>query len=167
MPPICVTNWESKLKTVIRFKECDDAPGANTQIPNQLSWTIAVSGSLHRTLEAHGHLEEHSRATTLASSKVFPQNFFHKSWCCFSLLRHFSLQMSQTAMPPWKGTWASIIIILYNQYQGVFFLNKVDSIVWTSEAQAGLLTPQQHKVAFRDVVAEKAIRYSHQYVAIT
>jgi len=34
----------------------------------------------------------------------------------------------------------------------------VDSIVWTSEAQANLLTPQQHKVAFRDVVAEKAIR---------
>ena len=37
-------------------------------------------------------------------------------------------------------------------------LNKVESIVWTSEAQASLLTPQQHKVAFRDVVAEKAIR---------
>jgi len=34
----------------------------------------------------------------------------------------------------------------------------VESIVWTSEAQASLLTPQQHKVAFRDVVAEKAIR---------
>jgi len=34
----------------------------------------------------------------------------------------------------------------------------VESIVWTSEAQASLLTEQQHKVAFRDVVAEKAIR---------
>ena len=46
-------------------------------------------------------------------------------------------------------------------------LNKVESIVWTSEAQASLLTPQQHKVAFRDVVAEKAIRCGYQEIAIT
>ena len=35
----------------------------------------------------------------------------------------------------------------------------MQSIHWTSEAQANLLTAQQHKVAFRDVVVEKAVRY--------
>lgn len=35
---------------------------------------------------------------------------------------------------------------------------EVDSVVWTGVSQASLLTPEQHKVAFRDVVAEKTIR---------
>ena len=51
----------------------------------------------------------------------------------------------------------SIIISILFALRSRFHV-KVDSIVWTSEAQANLLTPQQHKVAFRDVVAEKAIR---------
>ena len=52
----------------------------------------------------------------------------------------------------------SISFFLLQLVPNGVILNKVESIVWTSEAQASLLTPQQHKVAFRDVVAEKAIR---------
>ena len=119
MPPISVTNWESKLKTVIWFKECDDNPGANKYTDSQSAQlnNCGVRFS-YRRLEAHSHLEEEQSHNVVQQS--FPNHFFYKIWCCFSLLRHFSLQMCQTAMPPWKGTWASIIIIFYDQYRGVF-----------------------------------------------
>ena len=60
-----------------------------------------------------------------------------------------------------RGRKHQSLSLFTSSRQGVI-LNKVDSIVWTSEAEASLLSPQQHKVAFRDVVAEKTIRFSYQ-----
>jgi len=37
---------------------------------------------------------------------------------------------------------------------------EVDLIVWTSQPQSELLTEQQHKIAFKDVILEKVIRRS-------
>lgn len=52
---------------------------------------------------------------------------------------------------------ASFLLLQYPDCHAVME-GDVQSIHWTSEAQANLLTAEQHKVAFRDVVVEKAVR---------
>ena len=122
----------------------------NTQISNL--GTIAVSDASCRTLEAHSTLKEQqaekfsqkaSRLTRVDVTSVSCSIFLCK---CSKLPRCHGRGCEHKSLP-------------FCSMRSRFHV-QVDSIVWTSEAQANLLTPQQHKVAFRDVVAEKAIRYT-------